>query len=210
LTALAGGVNIRAEDSKSMSIKAKIRNGVVFAAVAAAAVGLAASSVRAEISKRDGQALAKTGLVYIATVRKDGNQSTAAPVWFTTSADNSAILIQTGPKTWKAKRTRRGSPALVWIGTATGPAFIGKAEITQDAATIEKMLTDFHNKYWQNRVMGMGPSRAGFSSGERIAIRITPVRDLPEGFTSAPGTPPPPLEATLNGQSESSFQPNYR
>ena len=32
-------------------------------------------------------------------------------------------------------------------------------------------------------------------SGERIAIRITPTRDLPDGFASAPGTKAPPLEA---------------
>jgi general stress protein 26 len=178
-----------------MIIKSKIRIGLAVAVVAAAVIAIAASSVRAEISHRDAQALSKTGLIYIATVRKDGNQSKAAPVWFTTTTDNSEILIQTGPETWKAKRIRRGSPALVWIGSATGPAFIGKAEITKDPATVNKILSDFHNKYWQNRVMGIGPSRAGFESGERIAIRITPVRDLPDGFTSAPGTPAPPLEA---------------
>jgi general stress protein 26 len=178
-----------------MIIKSKIRIGLAVAVIAAALIAIAASSVRAEISQRDAQALSKTGLIYIATVRKDGNQSKAAPVWFTTTIDNSEILIQTGPETWKAKRIRRGSPALVWIGTATGPAFIGKAEITKDPATVNKILSDFRNKYWQNRVMGIGPSRAGFESGERIAIRITPVRDLPDGFTSAPGTPAPPLEA---------------
>jgi general stress protein 26 len=178
-----------------MIIKSKIRIRPAVAIVVAALIAIAASSVRAEISQRDAQALSKTGLIYIATVRKDGNQSKAAPVWFTTTTDNSEILIQTGPKTWKAKRIRRGSPAMVWIGSATGPAFIGKAEITKDPATVNKILADFHNKYWQNRVMGIGPSRAGFESGERIAIRITPVRDLPDGFTSAPGTPAPPLEA---------------
>jgi len=51
------------------------------------------------------------------------------PVRFTVSADSNAILIQTGPNTWKAKRIRRGSPVLVWIGTAGGPAFMGKADI---------------------------------------------------------------------------------
>ena len=37
-------------------------------------------------------------------------------MWFTTSADNNAILIQTGPDTWKAKRIKQGSPALMRIG----------------------------------------------------------------------------------------------
>jgi general stress protein 26 len=175
--------------------QARIRLALVVAIVAAAVFAVAARAAHAEISRRDTQALAKAGLIYIATVRKDGNQSRAAPVWFTTSADNNALLIQTGRETWKAKRIRRGSPALVWIGSATGPAFIGTAEITSDPAVLNKILTDFHNKYWQNRVMGIGPSRARFASGEGVAIRIMPRRELPDGFTSAPGTPAPSLEA---------------
>jgi general stress protein 26 len=154
-------------------------------------LALTASTLRAEISPRDMQALAKTGLIYVATVRKDGNQSRSAPVWFTISADGNAVLIQTKRDTWKAKRIRRGSPVLVWIGASDGPAFLGDAEITEESAVREKILADFKKKYWENRVMGVGPSRARFESGERIAIKITPVRDLPNGFRSAPGTPPP-------------------
>lgn len=161
---------------------------------AAVVLVLATSAAHAQISARDAQALANSKLIYIATVRKGGTQSKPAPVWFTISADNKEVLIQTGPKTWKAKRIRRGSPAIVWIGSATGPAFIGKAEITGDGAVQKKILDDFHEKYWENRVMGVGPSRARFDSGEKVAIKITPVRDLPEGFASAPGTSAPPLE----------------
>jgi general stress protein 26 len=165
-------------------------------ALAAISTALIAPQVaRAEISARDSQALAGAKLIYVATVRKDGNQSKAAPVWFTLGADSKTILVQTGPQTWKAKRIKRGSPVLVWIGAANGPALIGKAEISSDAAVQQKILTDMREKYWENRVMGVGPSAERFKSGDRIAIVITPVRDLPDGFTSAPGTPPPPLEA---------------
>jgi general stress protein 26 len=157
--------------------------------VAIASLNCAAS---AEISQRDQQALAGADLVFIATVRKNGMQSRAAPVWFTTGADT--ILIQTEHTTWKAKRIRRGSPVLVWIGKPDGPAFIGKAEITNDAALQNKILADFRQKYLQNRLLGMGPSRAEFESGEQVAIKITPLRDLQDGFISAPGTPPPPLQ----------------
>jgi general stress protein 26 len=150
----------------------------------------------AEISQRDQQALSQAELVFIATVRKNGTQSKAAPVWFTTGADNNSILIQTEHTTWKAKRIRRGSPVLVWIGKPGGPAFIGRAEITNDSALQNKILADFRQKYLQNRLLGMGPSRAEFESGEQLAIKITPLRDLPEGFTSTPGTPPPPLESS--------------
>jgi general stress protein 26 len=194
LTGSSGGANIRPYGKGAMTIKSKLRVALTVV-VTAGVLAIAASYGSAEISERDAQALSKAQLIYIATVRKDGNQSRAAPVWFTIGADNIAILIQTGPETWKAKRIRRGSPALVWIGTADGSAFIGKAEITNDATVVNKILTDFRDKYWQNRVMGIGPSRAGFDRGERIAIRIIPTRDLPDGFTSAPGTKAPPVEA---------------
>jgi len=165
----------------------------------ALAIVLAASAARAEISKRDMQVLSKSQFINIATVRKDGNQSKAAPVWFTVSADSNAILIQTGPNTWKAKRIRRGSPVLVWIGSADGPTFIGKAEITSDTAVQKKILDDFVGKYWQNRVLGIGLSRAKFDNGNRVAIVITRTRDLPGGFASAPGTPPPAAQDVGDG-----------
>ncbi len=171
------------------------------AAMLAIAVAIAAWAppARAGISPRDETALAQASLIYIATVRKDGNQSKAAPVWFTPGADNDSILIQTGPGTWKAKRIRRGSPVLIWIGSATGPAFIGKAEITSDTSIRDKILDDFRKKYFANRMLGVGPSQAKFDSGKVIAIKITPVRDFPDGFESAPGTPAPALEAAPSG-----------
>ena len=172
-----------------------IRGMLAIAASVTVFVTICSNFASAVISPRDQQALAKAELVYVATVRKNGTQSKAAPVWFTSGLDDNSILIQTGPTTWKAKRIKRGSPVLVWIGKADGPAFIGKAEITSDPAIRDKILKDFRQKYWQNRVMGIGPSRAGFDSGERIAIKITPVRDLQDGFTSQPGSAPPPLEA---------------
>ena len=91
----------------------------------------------------------------------------------------------------------RGSPVLVWIGKPDGPAFIGKAEIISDRVIQNKILTDFRQKYLQNRLLGMGPSQAEFDSGEQLAIEIVPVRDLPDGFISMPGTPPPALESTI-------------
>ena len=41
----------------------------------------------AQLSQRDIDALSGASLLYIATIRKDGNQSTPAPVWFTISPD---------------------------------------------------------------------------------------------------------------------------
>jgi len=137
------------------------------------------------------KAFDQSSLVYVATVRKDGNQSRPAPVWFTMNADRTQLLIQTRKGTWKDKRIRRGSPVIVWIGGLNGPAFVGRAEITKDAAVVDKILTDYPKKYAMNAVLG--PSRATFESGDRIAIRITPVKDMPAGFSPAPGTPAPAI-----------------
>lgn len=151
-----------------------------------------AGNAGAAASARDIAALQKSKLIYIATVRKDGNQSTAVPVWFVLDKDN-RVLIQTGPKSWKAKRIRRGSPALIWIGNSAGPAFIATAEITADPAALAQIESDVPRKYLLARIGFSRPTQARFDSGTICAIQITPVRDLPEGFASAPGTPAPTL-----------------
>jgi hypothetical protein len=156
----------------------------------AASAGISVSAT----SARDVTALAKATYIYIATVRKDGNQSRAVPVWFITTSDNQ-VLIQTGPTSWKAKRIKRGSPALIWIGERTGPAFIGKAEIVQDKTLQDQVLDQYPKKYLLARIGFARPSRDKIDSGKIVVIRITPTRDLPDGFESAPGTPAPTLEA---------------
>jgi PPOX class probable F420-dependent enzyme len=170
-----------------------LRTGLIAAIAAAMAFVCAAPGAHSEISPRDLAALSRSQLIFIATVRKDGNQSKAAPVWFTLGADGKSILIQTGSTTWKARRIRRGSPVLVWIGDANGPAFIGKAEISADAAIVQRILDTFAQKYWLNRMFGVGPSRGELRAGRQVAIVITPMRDLPAGFRSAPGSKPPPM-----------------
>jgi hypothetical protein len=147
-----------------------------------------------QATPRDIDAFSKASLVYIATIRKDGNQSKAAPVWFTTTPDH-VLIINTGPDSWKAKRIRRGSPVLVWIGSEDGPAFIGNAEITKDQAIETRIITDYPEKYLTARVGLFRPSQEKFYKGTVVAIKITPVRDLPEHFVSQPGTPAPSLEA---------------
>src|SRR5579872_4978845 len=140
-----------------------------------------------QATQRDIDAFAKSTLVYIATVRKDGNQSKSTPVWFTTTPDH-LLCIETGPDTWKAKRIRRGSPAMIWIGAADGPAFIGKAEITNDPAIKNRIVTDYPEKYLSARVGLFRPSEEKFDAGKIVAIKITPIHDLPDGFTNQAGT----------------------
>ena len=160
---------------------------MIFAITAQAGVAHAATS------ERDISALDDQSYIYIATVRKDGNQSKAARVWFVTAADNQ-ILIDTNSTSWKAKRIRRGSPVIVWIGSSDGPAFIGKAEFVTDRAVQDQMIERIPQKYFLARMGFFGPKREKFDSGEIVTIRISPVRDLPEGFQSQPGTPAPTLQ----------------
>lgn len=172
----------------------KLLATILVALAATAGVGICATSAR------DSAELAKSTYIYIATVRKDGNQSKAVPVWFITTSDNQ-VLIETGPGSWKAKRIKRGSPTLVWIGTRTGPAFIGKAEIVEDKALQDLVIEQYPKKYLLARVGFARPSRAKLDSGQIVVIRISPARDLP-GFISEPGVPAPGLEKQPQSQPE--------
>jgi hypothetical protein len=167
----------------------KTIGGLAIASAGATAEAFAESK---EVSQRDIDAVSNASVLYIATVRKDGNQSTAAPVWFTIGPDH-RVLIQTQSTTWKARRIRRGSPVIVWIGRKHGPAFIGKAEITRDPAVEKQIVADYPKKYLMARFGLNRPTEEMFDKGQVISIIITPVRDLPEGFPSKPGTPAPSM-----------------
>src|ERR1700722_19441570 len=158
-----------------------------------AAIAAPAAIANATTSPRDADALAKGTYIYVATVRKDGNQSKAVPVWFITTPDQQ-VLIETSPTSWKAKRIKRGSPAMIWIGTRTGPAFIGKAEIVTDTKLQDEVIAEYPKRYLLARIGFARPSRAKLDSGQIIVIRISPTRDLPDGFQSTPGTPAPTLD----------------
>jgi hypothetical protein len=103
------------------------------------------------------------------------------------------ILIQTDVTSWKARRIRRGSPVIVWIGKRDGPAFIGTANITSDPAVIARIVGDYPRRYLLARLGIFRPTPEKFSQGQLVAIKIDPVRDLPEGFISSPGTPAPKI-----------------
>jgi len=152
-------------------------------------VGLA----KAGASARDANALTQSSDIYVATVRKDGNQSTAVPVWFITTQDHQ-VLIDSASTSHKVKRIRRGSPVLVWIGSRAGPAFIGKATLVQDKTVEDEMIKQIAGKYFLARIGLFGPKRSKFDSGQIVTVRISPVRDLPDGFQSQPGIPAPPLD----------------
>lgn len=145
-----------------------------------------------QFSQRELDALAQARVIYVATVRKDGTQSRAAPIWFTITPDR-RILIQSGPDTWQTRRIRRGSPVIVWIGRRHGLAFMGRAELSGDPMVVEQIIKDYPKKYWMARLGIHRPTKSSFARGERLAIKITPIEALPGGFSSQPGAPAPNL-----------------
>jgi hypothetical protein len=141
-------------------------------------------------SMRGLDALSSAIRIYIATVRRDGNLSKPVPLWFTLTPDHS-ILIQTGRSSWIARRVRRGSPVIVWIGRRNGPAVIGNAGISNDPQLTKLIVDDYRRKYLLAWVGFFRPRQERFDAGQVLAIKITPIRDLPEGFASEPGSRAP-------------------
>jgi hypothetical protein len=138
------------------------------------------------LSPRELDALAQARVIYLATVRKDGTQSRAAPMWFTVTPPGE-ILIQSGPQSWHSRRIRRGSPVIVWIGRQRRIAFIGKAEPTDDPLMVAQIISDYPKKYWMARFGWHRPGQASFEKRERLAIKIIAIERLPVGFSSQPG-----------------------
>jgi hypothetical protein len=158
------------------------------------AISSSITSASTAITTRDAAALSNASYIYIATVRKDGNQSKAVPVWFIVGKENQ-VLIETSPSSWKAKRIGRGSPALIWIGARDGPAFIAKASFVKDAAVQDEVIEQYPQKYTLAWIGFARPSRAKIDRGQIVVIQIEPMRDLPDGFQSQPGTPAPSIDA---------------
>jgi hypothetical protein len=169
-------------------------SGALIALIMIAIAMPIAPATAAPFSASNLEALSKSSYIYIATVRKDGNQSKAVPVWFVVSKGNH-VLIETSPTSWKAKRIGRGSPAMVWIGEKDGPAFIGRAAIVKDTAMQDEVIEQYPKKYTLAWIGFAKPSRAKIDRGQIVVIEIEAMRELPQGFQSQPGTPAPTVEA---------------
>jgi len=151
--------------------------------------------VHGKVSERNLDALSRARRIYIATVRKDGNQSKRVPVWFTLTLDRS-VLIQTGRSSWIARRVGRGSPVILWVDKRDGPALIGNAEISKDPELTKRIVEDYPRKYLLARLGFHRPRQERFDSGEILAIEVTPIRDLPEHFGAKPGSRAPSISDT--------------
>lgn len=119
--------------------------------------------------------------IYVATRRKSGTRSTIAPIWFWYDGGDE-LFFTTSPKSWKARRLKRGSPLYVWVGSERGPFLVGTAEPVADPATIERMGEAYSRKYWIAWLGFFRPRSNRVADGRTVAYRVK----------LAPGTPPPP------------------
>lgn len=119
------------------------------------------------------EALKTSKNLYVATKRKDGTQSSVAPIWF--MYDGQAVYFTTVPDSHKAKRIAAGSPVLVWVGAENGPHFVGKGEILRDPAVAEKMAPVYDQKYWISWVGFFRPRADRVRDGKTVIVRVTPI-----------------------------------
>ena len=136
----------------------------------------------AEIPPATVKELEDESLVYVATQRKSGERSTAAPIWFYYNKDDGDLFFTTSPTSWKAKRIGRGSPLYIWVGDEDGPFLLGEAEKVTDPAFIARMGEAYSKKYWIAWLGLFRPRPDRVTEGKTVAYRVK----LSEG------TPPPP------------------
>ncbi len=110
--------------------------------------------------------------IYVATKRKSGEWSKAAPIWF--MYDGEAVYFTTSPTAYKAKRIKRSSPVRVWVGSNDGPSFTGKAEIVADSAIVARMGEAYGQKYWIAWVGLFRPRVDRVEAGKTVAVKVTP------------------------------------
>jgi general stress protein 26 len=111
--------------------------------------------------------------IHVATERKSGARSTAAPVWF--GVIDNAIWFATLPNNHKARRVKRGSPMYISVEGKDGPFIKAKAEIVQDGAMAERLGEIYAHKYWIAWLGMFRPSRGKIESGKNLLIRLTPL-----------------------------------
>jgi hypothetical protein len=137
-----------------------------------AALVVATTVAAAEFPADVDGALRASKELYVATKRADGSQSKVVPVWF--MYDGDAIYFATAPESYKARRIRHGSPLLVWVGSATGPHFVGKATLERDPELAARMAPVYSQKYWIAWLGLFRPSPERVRSGKTVLVKVVP------------------------------------
>jgi hypothetical protein len=112
--------------------------------------------------------------IYVATQRKDGTRSAAAPVWFGVMDDTIWFATRTG--SYKAKRVRRGSPVFVSVSGKDGPFIETKAEIVKDGTLADRLGTIYAQKYWRAWLGMFRPGHEKIAAGKDVLIHLTPAQ----------------------------------
>jgi PPOX class probable F420-dependent enzyme len=110
--------------------------------------------------------------IYVATRRADGTQSKVVPVWFT--LDHDWLCFMTEPASHKARRIRKGSPLYVWVGSRSGPHFVGRAEVVTDPDLAGRMGPVYSRKYWIAWLGLFRPDPARVRAGKSVIVRVRP------------------------------------
>jgi general stress protein 26 len=134
-------------------------------------LSVAPAMVLAALTPEMNAVLKDADLIYVATARKSGSRSKAAPIWFAVIDD--AIWINTGATSAKVKRVKRGSP--MWFATKQdGPFVEAKAEIVTDGASADRLGEVYRQKYWIAWLGFFRPNAARVASGKTVLIKLTP------------------------------------
>jgi hypothetical protein len=132
------------------------------------------------------QALAKSRLVYLSPLRKNGQESTChAEVWFAARGDD--FYVVTSAAAWRNEAIGKGlDRARVWLGDygvwkgndkfKSAPSYVAESSVVgKGAEAIELSLEAFGEKY-ANEWGKWGPRfRNGLQDGSRVMLRYQPV-----------------------------------
>ena len=146
---------------------------LLFIAVATIVAGVFSPTRAAaeEIPPATKEALRNSDVIYVATKRKNGEPSSAKPIWFFYE-DGDELFFTTTPSSWKAKRIAKGSPVFIHVGKADGPALIGKATKVTDPALVDRMGAAYAEKYWIAWLGLFKPRGARVTAGKTSAYVV--------------------------------------
>ena len=116
--------------------------------------------------------LARAKEIYVATERKDGSRSGAAPVWF--GVVDNAIYFATKSDSNKARRIGRGSPAWVSVQGKHGPFIKLHASVVKDPVIADRLGEIYRKKYWTAWAGFFRPGAGKISDGSNVLIRLAP------------------------------------
>ena len=133
------------------------------------------------------KAIAKSPLIYITPLGKDGSESAChAEVWF--ASDGQDLLVCTPQDAWRSQAVKRGlDRARIWVGDfgpwmesdgkyKVGPTLVARSSLLPAGdAAVERALAVMGEKYASSGWSKWGPRfRSGLEDGSRVMIRYRP------------------------------------